>query len=52
MPRSFADSLEMRGVYASIAADWILAALIVWYVLRITTTKRVSGQSPGPELLA
>lgn len=49
--RPVADS-ALRMAFASIAAKWLLSALIVWYVFRITTPQRASVQSPDPGLLA
>ena len=37
MPPGIADSSALRTTYLLIAAQWIISALIVWYVYRITS---------------
>lgn len=46
---ALADSLEARGILAVIVAQWLLGALIVWYVYRITLHQHVSTELAGPE---
>jgi hypothetical protein len=49
LPRSVADS-AMRASVASIAAQWLLSAAIIWYVYRITPPQHVSPELADPEL--
>ena len=49
LPRAVADS-AMRMEFASIAAQCLLNAAIVWYVYRITSAHHFSAESAGPEL--
>jgi hypothetical protein len=46
MPPGIADSSALRTTYLLIVAQWIISALIVWYVYRITSPKPfVSGSA-------
>jgi hypothetical protein len=50
LPPSF--TVEMRGIYAVEAAQWLLSALIVWYVYRITSPRHTSAELSGAQLNA
>jgi hypothetical protein len=51
LPRTVANS-AMRASLASTVGEWLLSALIVWYVYRITSPQHISAESAGTELTA
>jgi hypothetical protein len=50
MPRAVAVS-AIRASIASTATEWLVGALIVWYVYRITSPRQFSAESAGSELI-
>jgi len=49
MPRVVAASTVMRNNYLLIAAQWLISALIVWYVYRLTSPKPSSSRQGLPD---
>ena len=51
MPPAITHSMTVNMAYAVIVAEWILSALIVWYVYKITSPKVLSPPLSEPELI-
>ena len=52
MPHAITHSMIVNMAYAVIVADWILSALIVWYVYKITSPKASNPPLSEPETIA
>jgi hypothetical protein len=52
MPPAITHSMIVNMAYAVIVADWILSALIVWYVYKITSPKASNPPLSEPETIA